>query len=47
MVKATGFPSLDALIEATVPKSIVRKDGMNLGKYHDGFTESQFLSYFK
>ncbi|GLC37204.1 hypothetical protein PLESTB_000991200 [Pleodorina starrii] len=47
MVKLTGFPSLDALIDATVPKAIVRKDGMNLGKYHEGMTESQFLSYFK
>ncbi|KXZ51330.1 hypothetical protein GPECTOR_13g817 [Gonium pectorale] len=47
MVKATGFASLDALIEATVPKSIVRKDGMDLGKYHEGMTESQFLAYFK
>ncbi|KAG2495655.1 hypothetical protein HYH03_006255 [Edaphochlamys debaryana] len=47
MVKVTGFPSLDALIEATVPKSIVRRDGMNLGKYHEGMTESQFLAYFK
>lgn len=47
MVKATGFGSLDALIDATVPKAIVRKDGMNLGKYHEGMTESQFLEYFK
>ncbi|KAG2453334.1 hypothetical protein HYH02_001558 [Chlamydomonas schloesseri] len=47
MVKATGFGSLDALIDATVPKAIVRKDGMNLGKYHDGMTESQFLEFFK
>ncbi|EFJ42017.1 hypothetical protein VOLCADRAFT_107448 [Volvox carteri f. nagariensis] len=47
MVNMTGFSSLDALIDATVPKAIVRKDGMDLGKYHEGMTESQFLSYFK
>jgi glycine dehydrogenase len=39
--------SLDSLIEATVPRAIVRHDGMNLGKYHEGMTESQFLAYFK
>ena len=47
MVAVTGFSSLDALIDATVPKTIRRKDGMPLGKYDEGFTESQFLDYFK
>jgi glycine dehydrogenase len=47
MVQATGFESMDALIDATVPKSIRRSDGMDLGKYTDGMTESQFLDYFK
>ncbi len=46
-MKATGFSSLDELIAATVPVSIVRKDGMPLGKYHDGMGESEFLDYFK
>ena len=47
MVKATGFASVDALIDATVPKAIRRKDGMDLGIYNEGFTESKFLDYFK
>lgn len=47
MVKVTGFPSMDALIDATVPAAIRRKDGMPMGKYTSGMTESDFLSYFK
>lgn len=47
MVAATGFKSLDALIDATVPAAIRRKDGMGMGKYTAGMTESQFLDYFK
>jgi len=47
MVAATGFPSLSALIDATVPTAIRRKDGMEMGKYTKGMTESQFLDYFK
>ena len=48
MAEFCGFPSVDALIEATVPASIRRADGMPLGpKYHDGMTESEFLDQFK
>lgn len=48
MAKICGFPSLDALIEATVPKAIKRTDGMPLGpKYHEGMTEADFLAQFK
>ncbi|GAB4823399.1 hypothetical protein N2152v2_010445, partial [Parachlorella kessleri] len=47
MVKACGFASLDDMIAATVPKAIVRKDGMDLGVYHEGMTESQFLKMFR
>mmetsp|Transcript_32983 Transcript_32983/g.72931 ORF Transcript_32983/g.72931 Transcript_32983/m.72931 type:complete len:1042 (+) Transcript_32983:156-3281(+) len=47
MVAATGFSSMDALIDATVPAAIRRKDNMPLGKYDDGMTESNFLDYFK
>ena len=47
MVKETGFESMDALIDATVPKAIRRADGMDMGKYTAGMTESQFLDYFK
>jgi glycine cleavage system pyridoxal-binding protein P len=47
MVAAVGFPSLDALIDATVPASIRRKDGMDLGDFTDGMTEAAFLEKFK
>jgi glycine dehydrogenase len=47
MVKVTGFQSMDALIDATVPAAIRRKDGMEMGKYTEGMTESAFLEYFK
>ena len=47
MVSATGFESLDALIDATVPEAIRRHDRMDLGKYSDGLTESDFLASFK
>lgn len=47
MVKATGFGSIDELIDATVPKAIRRKTLMDMGKYTNGFTESGFLSMFK
>ena len=43
----TGFESLDALIDATVPEAIRRHDRMDLGKYSDGMTESDFLASFK
>ena len=47
MVAVAGFKSVQDLIVATVPKAIVRHDGMPLGKYHDGMCESEFLDYFK
>ena len=47
MVAATGFKSLDALIDATVPAAIRRTDGMKMGKYTEAMTESDFLAYFK
>jgi glycine dehydrogenase len=47
MVAATGFPSLDALVDATVPPSIRRQDGMDLGEFTDGMTEAAFLEKFK
>ncbi len=30
-----------------VPEAIKRTDGMPLGKYHEGLTESEFLQHFK
>ena len=47
MVRLCGFESLDAMIAATVPKAIQRADGMPLGQYHEGLTESEFLAMFK
>jgi len=47
MVQVTGFPSMAALMDATVPEAIRRKDGMLMGSYTAGMTESQFLEYFK
>ena len=47
MVAATGFKSIDALIDATVPSTIRRQDGMKMGKYTSGMCESEFLAYFK
>jgi glycine dehydrogenase len=47
MVAATGFPTLDALIDATVPAAIRRKDGMPMGSYTEPRGESEFLSKFR
>jgi glycine dehydrogenase len=47
MAKLCGFESMDALVEATVPDAIKRTDGMPLGKYHEGMSESEFLEHFK
>jgi len=47
MLDTCGFKSLDDLITATVPPSIVRTDGMEMGKYTSPMTESDFLAYFK
>ncbi|XP_024367900.1 glycine dehydrogenase (decarboxylating) A, mitochondrial [Physcomitrium patens] len=46
MAQACGFDSMDAMIDATVPKSIRRPD-LNLSKYGEGLTESQLLAHFK
>ncbi len=46
MVKLTGFDTLDALIDATVPKAI-RRGPMELGEYTKGYTESEFIAKFK
>jgi len=41
-----GFDSLDALIDATVPKSI-RIESMKFSKFNDGLTESQMINHMK
>lgn len=47
MVATVGYPSLDALIDATVPKSIRNDKPLDLGSYSAGMTESEFLDKFK
>ena len=47
MVAATGFDSLDALIDATVPSSIRLTKPMTMGQYTQAQTESEFLAKFK
>src|SRR3954467_4689770 len=44
MLKPLGFPSLDALIDATVPRKIRFRDGLSLPK---GMTELEVLTYFR
>ncbi|CAA3014502.1 glycine dehydrogenase (decarboxylating), mitochondrial [Olea europaea subsp. europaea] len=46
MAEYAGFNSLDALIDATVPKSI-RIDSMRLPKFDEGLTEAQMIEHMK
>jgi glycine dehydrogenase len=47
LLQAVGFNSMDALIDATVPKAIRRGDAMDMGIYSEGMGESEFLAFFK
>ncbi|MEO8578895.1 MAG: aminomethyl-transferring glycine dehydrogenase [Gemmatimonadales bacterium] len=44
MLKILGFPSLDALMDATVPRKIRLSEGLDLPK---GMTELEVLTYFR
>src|SRR5437870_6316242 len=44
MLKTLDFPSLDALIDATIPRKIRWREGLNLPK---GLTELEVLTYFR
>ncbi|PKA61157.1 Glycine dehydrogenase [decarboxylating], mitochondrial [Apostasia shenzhenica] len=46
MAESCGYPSLDALIDDTVPKAI-RIPEMKLPKFDAGLTESQMISHMK
>ncbi|XP_030530608.2 glycine dehydrogenase (decarboxylating), mitochondrial-like [Rhodamnia argentea] len=46
MAESCGFGSLDALIDATVPKSI-RIDSMKFSKFDGGLTENQMIGHMK
>ena len=47
MVKVTGFGSIEELIDATVPQPIKLDKPMDLGKYNEGYAESDFIAMFK
>src|ERR1700680_2120849 len=44
MLKMLGFASLDALIDATIPRKIRLRQGLNLPR---GLTELEVLTYFR
>lgn len=46
MAEFCGFPSLDSLIDSTVPKSI-RIDSMKFSKFDEGLTEAQMLEHME
>jgi len=47
MCKVIGFDSIDALIDATVPKNIRLTKPMDLGEYTEPLTESEYLAKMK
>jgi glycine dehydrogenase len=47
MAELCGFDTLDSLIDATVPKSIIRLDSMKFSKFDGGLTESQMIEHMK
>ena len=47
MCKAVGFENIDALIDATVPTNIRLPKLMDMGKYTEPLTESEFLAKMK
>ncbi|KAL3498613.1 hypothetical protein ACH5RR_041345 [Cinchona calisaya] len=46
MAETCGFPNLDSLIDATVPKSI-RLDDMKFSKFDEGLTEAQMIDHMQ
>lgn len=46
MAEFVGFPTLDSLIDATVPKSI-RLESMKFPKFDEGLTESQMIAHMQ
>jgi glycine dehydrogenase len=47
MAKYAGFESMDALIDATVPTDIRLSKEMDMGKWTQPLSESEFLSTMK
>ncbi|XP_042507605.1 glycine dehydrogenase (decarboxylating), mitochondrial [Macadamia integrifolia] len=46
MAESCGYPSLDSLIDATVPKAI-RIESMTFSKFDEGLTEGQMIEHMK
>ncbi|XP_071693810.1 glycine dehydrogenase (decarboxylating) A, mitochondrial-like [Rutidosis leptorrhynchoides] len=46
MAEFVGFPNIDSLIDATVPKSI-RLQSMKYSKFDEGLTESQMIAHMQ
>ncbi|KAI3694267.1 hypothetical protein L1987_77231 [Smallanthus sonchifolius] len=46
MAEFVGYPNIDSLIDATVPKSI-RLDSMKYSKFDEGLTESQMIAHMQ
>ena len=47
MLRVAGFASMDALVDATVPKDIRRHTAMDLGRHSRGLSESENLANLK
>ena len=47
MAQYVGFESMDALVDATVPTDIRRSGMMDMGKWTEPLSESEFLGMFK
>ena len=47
MAKLCGFPTMDALVDATVPADIRRAGDMDMGEWSEPLSESEFLARFK
>ena len=47
MAKYVGYESMDALVDATVPTDIRRSGTMDMGKWTEPLSESEFLGMFK
>ena len=48
MLGACGADSVDALMKSALPESLpTLKSGLDLGRYTEGMSESEFLEHFK
>ena len=47
MCKAIGAKDMDDLMNSAIPDGLPRLDGLDLGIYTKGMSESEFLEHFK